>query len=226
MRWRPERGQLALWSTALLIWGLLLGPAWAAPGAPSPATPPAARTVPDYGGRDAPGGLAPASATEAAGPLNPLAQAGRALEALVIVLALVVVVVYGLKRLGIVGPVSGGRLHFGLPPPAVRSSTDGLRVLSSHALPGTPGAAVHLLSVADRTLLVGATAQSVTLLTEWDAEQAEPSTDAFDSYLARQEIAPDVLESTLRDAEDRVARAADSLQSLLARRSGEGEHNA
>lgn len=212
MRWQPDTRRWREWGAALLLCWLLLVPVFAAP------------PVPDYGGRDAPGGLAPAAETAGAGPINPLAQAGRALEALVIVLLVVVAVVYGLKRLGVVGPATGSRLRLGLPAP--RAGADGLRVLSSHALTGTPGAAVHLLSVADRTLLVGATAQAVTLLADWEAEQSEPSPDAFDSYLARQENAPDAPESTLRDAEDRVARAAHSLHALLARRGGEGEHNA
>ncbi len=222
MLWRPDKPRRQVWGAALLLcWLPLVAPSLAAPPAP-PAAAPAG--IPDYGGRDAPGGLAPASAKEAAaGPINPLAQAGRALEALVIVLLVVVGVVYGLKRLGVVAPTTGGRLRFGLPAP-LSTGADGLRVVSSQMLAGTPGAAVHLLSVSNRTLLVGATAQSVTLLAEWESDKAEPSPDAFDAYLARQEIAPETPESTLRDAENRVARAADSLHALLARERGEGEH--
>ena len=62
------------------------------------------RLCPDYGGRDAP--LMPSDAAGTALP-NPLAQAGRALEALVIVLVGVVGVLYLLKRAGVTGGRSG-----------------------------------------------------------------------------------------------------------------------
>ncbi len=160
-----------------------LGPVHAAPPPPSP--PPAAPlAMPDYGGRES----APVAAGDAAP--NPLAQMGRAVEALVIVLAGVVGVVYGLKRFGLVTPGENGkpgRIAWSGLSRARASQSAGdfpVTVLSSQPLPG--GAMLHVVSVAGRNLLLAATPQSVSALTEWPAaEQSVPETEGFDEFLAR-----------------------------------------
>lgn len=172
--------------------------------------------------------------TDAAGTAtpNPAAQAGRALEALVIVLAGVVGVVSLLKRAGVgsqSSAVAGGRL---LKPflagqaraPVPAGAGQALTVVQSQTLPG--GATVHLLSVNDKALLlVGATPQNVTLLAEWDPEAVTPSVaearaeeTAFADYLTRVGVAPET--GPARAAEGRVAATADRLQDLLARSRG------
>ena len=159
--------------------------------------------LPDYGGRDAP--LMPSDAAGTALP-NPLAQAGRALEALVIVLVGVVGVLYLLKRLGVTGTRqsppelgAGGRSSLfpwgakntRLPATSVAGSPFSLNIVQSQALPGAGGATLHLLSVNDDTLLLlGATPQGITLLAQWDddgeketVEEAPAEKAAFDEYL-------------------------------------------
>ena len=69
------------WRLSLILGGLLLltAPVCAAPPAPSPAASSPA-VIPDYGGRDS------APLETGANAPNPAVQAGRALEALVLVL--------------------------------------------------------------------------------------------------------------------------------------------
>ena len=186
--------------------GLLLFsamPGLAAPPGPSPAAPLA---MPDYGGRES----APVAAGDAAP--NPLAQMGRAAEALVIVLAGVVGVVYGLKRFGLVTPGGNGKpgriawsnLSRARGPQSVGDFP--VTVLSSQPLPG--GAMLHVVSVAGRNLLLAATSQSVSALTEWAAaEEAVPETEGFNEFLARADAAPG----------GGIAAANARLRSLMAR---------
>ncbi|MBV9850311.1 MAG: flagellar biosynthetic protein FliO [Armatimonadetes bacterium] len=220
MRWplriRPLAGLLLL---------LVVGPCAAAPSAPNPGGVSPA-PLPDYGGRDAP--AVPTDTAGAATP-NPVAQAGRALEALVIVLAGIVGVLYLLKRLGVAGngsaaPLLGMR---GAKHPdsalSIAGSPFALNIVQSHALPGAGGATLHLLSVNDETLLlIGATPHGVSLLAQWDqdgrksgAEEARAEKIAFDDYLQRAGIAPEP--GPARAAEERIALTADRLQDLLAR---------
>ncbi len=204
--------------------------------APPKASVPRAAAIPDYGGRDSgplvPMSSAPVAASSdtavGAAALNPLAQAGRALEALVVVLALVVGGLALLKRSGLLSAEGGqaaasfvpgavaGRL-FRLrgpqpsPAPSAAVKPDMMTLLGSQTLPHAPGAGLHVVSVAGRTLLLGATAQSVTLLAELDADW-EPDIDA----------APSAFADHLRQA-DPVAATADRLQALLARSRANGD---
>lgn len=169
----------------LLLAAVGIGPVCAAP----PAAPaPASVAIPDYGGRAS----APLAAGDAAP--NPAAQAGRAVEALVIVLAGVVGVVYALKRFGLVQGGADGKparimlAGLGRPLPWSAASSEALSSLvtveSSQALPG--GAMLHVVNVPGRTLLLAATGQTVTAVADWPAE-AETSAEAaaFEDYLAR-----------------------------------------
>jgi len=160
------------------------GRAGAAPpahlAAPSPPT-----EIPDYGGRDS----APLAVGDAAP--NPAAQAGRAFEALVVVLAGVAGTVYALKRFGWVTPGADGQpARIALPQMGRSSAAAALpgdapvRVVSSQALPG--GAMLHVVRVSGKNLLLAATAQSVTSVAEWPAEAEALDTVAdFEEYLSR-----------------------------------------
>lgn len=167
-------------------------PVHAAPPASSP--PPAA--VPDYGGRDS----SPLAAVDTAP--NPAAQAGRAVEALVVVLAGVVGVVYLLKRFGLVKPGVNGQAaritgpKFGRPP---GDEETGVRVISSQTLPG--GAMLHVVRVAEKTLLLAATPSAVTAVAEWPAAGAVPEPDSsgeFEGYLARAAPASAIADANAR----------------------------
>jgi flagellar biogenesis protein FliO len=141
-----------------------------------------APAVPDYGGRDS----APLTVGDAAP--NPAAQAGRALEALVVVLAGVVGVVYVLKRFNLVQLGANGKparisaSHFGRSP---RNESADVAVVSSQTLPG--GAMLHVVRVGDRNLLLAATAQSVTNVAEWSVPEttAAGMAEEFEDYLNR-----------------------------------------
>lgn len=166
---------------------------------PAPAPPPAVRTLPDYGGRD--GITGAASASQSSPALNPLAQAWRAFEALAIVLALVVGGLYGLKRSGMLksdGSVSGPMPLLAAVPgflktinpakspvpalnPAEASPSPWVTMIGSQSLPNTQGASLHLVSVGGKTLLLGATAQSVSLITEVDAARQDEYVPAMDT---------------------------------------------
>ena len=167
-----------------------------------PANPPAKAAVPDYGGRD--------SAMPAVGEAapDPAASAGRAVEALVVVLAGVAGTVYALKRFGLVKPGAGGTARitgpvFGRP---AGDKDAAVTVVSSQILPG--GAMLHVVRVGERTLLLGATAQSVTNITEWDTPefQSPAPSDDFEDYLTRADPDP---------AASSVAAANARLRSLL-----------
>ena len=176
-----------LLSLALLVLSLALVTASAVQASP-PSSAPA--SVPDYGGRDAP----LAGAGDAAP--DPAGQAGRALEALVVVLAGVAGTVYLLKRFNLVQPGVGGKAarisasSFGRSPAADSGS---VAVVSSQSLPG--GMMLHVVRVAGKNLLLAATSQSVTTITEWSASErelaAEPVSmaDEFAEYLARADSA-------------------------------------
>lgn len=233
MRSRPRTStKRAILALTLLL--LPLGVCAQAPkaAATSPAAP--APVIPDYGGRDsAPASAVPAATPGETGPASPLAQAWRAFESLAIVLALVVGVVFLLKRYNLVNSDGTGKARLRLPPslnrfwtPAVSSVSGGqtepglpLTVLSSQPLPG--GGMLHMISVADRTLLLGATAQNVTLIADWETdamcEGAEtPSEAAFAEYLSRAGVA-DPTPPSGRVARTRVGAASERLQSVLAR---------
>ena len=205
------------------------------PNAPAAAKPVAAATpaaspapVPDYGGRASP--VLPTDAAGTAVP-NPLAQAGRALEALVIVLVGVVGVLSLLKRASLGGgqaapawlkPMLGPKTPTA---PAVvpAASPVTLTVVQSQTLPGAGGATLHLLAVGGKTLLlVGATPHNVNLLSEWDAEALKPSVQearteqaAFADYLTRAGVTP--APGPAHAAEGRIGTTADRLQDLLDR---------
>ena len=203
----------------LSLLGLLLlasAPVQAAPPAPSPPPAAAPGAIPDYGGRES----APLAAGEAAAP-NPAAQAGRALGALVLVLAGAAGVVFLLKRFGLVQAGADGkpaRINFaganfaglGRPVSAALRSAPGVTVESSQALPG--GAMLHVVSVPGRTVLLAATAHTVSAVAEWPASEEDAPTaggdeaDAFEAYLARAET-----------PESGIAAANQRLRSLLSR---------
>lgn len=204
-------------SGLLLLFVLTLGPVSAAPPASIhstvPAMAPAAAPLPDYGGRES----TPVVVDEAAP--SPLAQMGRATEALVIVLAGIVGVVYALKRFGLVKPGENGKPaklaleNFGA---FRRSRGDGaagdespVMVLSSQTLPG--GAMLHVVSIAGKNLLLGVTPQSVSTLTEWPAAAGMSSDEAasFEEYLTRADSSPTVGSS--------LAAANARLRSLMGR---------
>ena len=183
-----------------------LGPVSAAPPA-RPPTPPSAASIPDYGGRES----GPVAVGDAAP--NPLAQMGRAAEALVIVLAGVVGVVYALKRFGLVTPGENGKpgriawSSLSRVRPPQMSGDIAVTVLSSQALPG--GGMLHVVSVAGRNLLLGATPQSVSALTEWaSTEETAPEAEGFDEYLSRADAA---------SSGTGLAAANSRLRSLMAR---------
>ena len=193
-------------SGLLLVFLLALGPVSAAAPASPHSTPPAAAPLPDYGGRES----TPVVVDEAAP--SPLAQMGRATEALVIVLAGIVGAVYALKRFGLVKPGENGKPaklaleNFGA---FRRSRGDGavgdespVTVLSSQTLPG--GAMLHVVSVAGKNLLLGVTPQSVSTLTEWPAAEGVSADGAsFEEYLTRADSPPTV-GSTLAAANARL----------------------
>ena len=204
-------------SGLLLLFVLALGPVSAAPPAPShsaaPATAPVTAPLPDYGGRES----TPVVVDEAAP--SPLAQMGRATEALVIVLAGIVGVVYALKRFGLVKPGENGkpaklalenfgafRRNRGDEAPGGDSP---VTVLSSQTLPG--GAMLHVVSIAGKNLLLGVTPQSVSTLTEWPAAAGMSADEAasFEEYLTRADSSPTVGSS--------LAAANARLRSLMGR---------
>ena len=167
-------------NSTFLVLSLLLSCASGSVHASPPASAPA--SVPDYGGRDS----APLTTVGDAAPA-PAAQAGRALEALVVVLAGVAGTVYLLKRFDLVKPGAGGKpARISAPSfsrsPAVNAD---IAVVSSQTLPG--GMMLHVVRVAGKNLLLAATAQSVTTVTEWPVSDAEPANmaDEFEEYLAR-----------------------------------------
>lgn len=190
--------------------GFMLGPVLADP--PKPTAPASAAPVlPDYGGRDS-ASLPPGNAAPASVDGGPAAQAGRAVEALVLVLAGVIGVVYALKRFGLVQGGADGkpaRITFsGLGRPLVSSAgpaSSAVLVESSQPLPG--GAMLHVVRVPGRTLLLAATSQTITAVADW-LPDAEPGEDAaaFEEYLARADV-----------SDSGVAAANARLRSLLSR---------
>ena len=182
----------------------LLGTAkvWAAPP-PAPASAPAA--IPNYGGRDS----APLQSGDTAP--NPAAQAGRATEALLLVLAGVVGVVYALKRFGLVQGGADGRparimlSGLGRSPSPAGLEASAVTVEASRTLPG--GAMLHVVAVPGRTLLLAATSHTVTAVAEWpDGPETAEDAAAFEDYLVRAD-APDT----------GIAAANARLRSLLSR---------
>jgi len=178
-------GNLNLGNLNLLVLalGLLLaaGMVHASPPAAAPAS------TPDYGGRES----APLTTVGDAAP-DPAAQAGRALEALVVVLAGVAGVVYLLRRFDLVRPGANGKParisapSFGRSPSMNADVMNAdVAVVSSQTLPG--GTMLHVVRVAGKNLLLAATPQSVTTITEWSVSEAEPvgMADEFEGYLAR-----------------------------------------
>jgi flagellar biogenesis protein FliO len=155
----------------------------------APPGPPTSAAIPNYGGRDS-APLQPGAAPNSVDG-GPAAQAGRATEALVLVLAGVVGVVYALKRFGLVQNGADGR------PARIMLSALGrsrsataqpaasvVTVESSQTLPG--GAMLHVVVVPGRTLLLAATSQAVTAVAEWpDGPEGTEDTAAFEAYLAR-----------------------------------------
>ena len=154
---------------------------------------PVSSNIPDYGSRES----APAAVPDTAAP-NPVAQMGRAAEALVIVLVGVAGVVYALKRFGLVTPGENGmpgRIAFsglGRLRAAQVPAGSAVTVISSQPLPG--GAMLHVVSVAGRNLLLGVTPQSVSALTEWPTAGAATGeslveNEDFENHLARADAA-------------------------------------
>lgn len=212
---------------------------------PKPVVPAPVRTLPDYGGRD---GIAGTTyAAQASPALNPLAQAWRAFEALAIVLALVVGGLYGLKHCGLIKPdgsVSGpkplltalpGFLKAVMPPkdpaaapsPAAASPAAWITMLGSQQLPNAQGVSLHLVSLGGKTLLIGATAQSVSLISELDDDwQAEPALtletgqmpSSFDGFLMQADHAP-VRQSN--ETELLMNATTMRLQAMIARSEGQ-----
>ena len=181
----------------------------APPSTPAPA--PAQGTIPNYGGRDS----APLATGEAAP--DPAAQAGRAVEALVLVLAGITGVVYALKRFGLVQGGADGKparivlsgLGRALSTPAGPASS-AVTVESSQTLPG--GAMLHVVIVPGRTLLLAATSHTVTAVAEWPAEPVgAEDIAAFEDYLARADAAGSQLPGS------GIAAANARLRSLLSR---------
>ena len=203
MRWPHKPTLLAVY----LLAALGTGHVSAAPPAAPIAAPSSPAAIPNYGGRDS----APLAAGDGAAP-NPAAQAGRALEALVLVLAGAAGVVYALKRFGLVQPGADGKpariVLSGLgraPAASTGAATADVSVESSRALPG--GAMLHVVRVPGRTLLLAATPQSVTAVAEWpDAPGATEDGGAFEDFLAR-----------AADPATTVAAANARLRSLLSR---------
>ena len=194
---------LALYAFVCCLAALAAVPAHAAP--PTASAPAAPAPIPDYGARDS----APLTTGESAP--DPAAQAGRAVGALVIVLAAVGGAVYALKRFGWVTPGTDGKparikiTGLGRPP----SASPPVTVESSQTLPG--GAMLHVVTVQGRTLLLAATPHTVTAVAEWTAETEleAPSTAeaaAFEDYLARADT-----------SESGIAAANARLRSLLNR---------
>jgi flagellar biogenesis protein FliO len=179
--------------------------AHAAPPAPAPPT--ASTPIPDYGARDS----APLTSGEAAP--DPAAQAGRAIGALVIVLAFVFGAVYALKRFGWVtpGPDGKGRIKLtGLGRPSLAPGAS-VTVTSSQTLPG--GAMLHVVTVPGRTLLLAATPHTISAVAEWPTEEealvdtpSSAEAAAFEDYLARADA-----------SESGIAAANARLRSLLNR---------
>ncbi len=183
---------------------LAAGPVLAGPPAATKSAASAPAVIPDYGGRDS------APLTVGDNAPNPAAQAGRALEALVLVLAGIVGVVYVMKRYGLVSGGGDGK-------PARITLTNGfgrmssptssaITVVSSQALPG--GAMLHVVTVSGRNFLLAATPQSVVSVAEWPAEATPKDADevaAFEDYLAR------------ADAASPIGAANARLRSLLSR---------
>ena len=211
MRWPHKLHNLLL----LLCLPVALGVGGVRAAPPAPPAAPASAAIPNYGGRDS----APLTTSEATPAPNPAAQAGRALEALILVLVGVAGVVYALKRFGLVQAGADGKparimlSGLGRSLSAASGSSDSLvTVESSRTLPG--GAMLHVVSVPGRTLLLAATSHTVTAVAEWpDASKAsdETSEDAaseahFEDYLARAET-PDT----------GLAAANTRLRSLLSR---------
>jgi len=206
MRWPHKQALLTVFLLAALGTGRLgAAPPAPAPSAPAPSAPAA---IPNYGGRDS----APLVAGDEAAP-NPVAQAGRALEALVLVLAGAAGVVYALKRFGLVQPGADGKpariilSGLGRAPAASAGLADAdVSVESSRTLPG--GAMLHVVRVPGRTLLLAATPQSVTTVAEWADvhESTDGGGNAFEDFLARAD-APGT----------NVAAANARLRSLLSR---------
>ncbi len=187
----------------LVVLSLLLATTAGVVQASPPAAAPA--STPDYGGRDS----APLTTVGDAAP-DPAAQAGRALEALVVVLAGVAGVVYLLKRFDLVKPGTNGKPARISAPSFGRSPAMGadVAVVSSQSLPG--GMMLHVVRVAGKNLLLAATAQSVTTVTEWPILDAEPSgmADEFEEYLTR-------ANPNAPDAASGIAAANARLRSLL-----------
>ena len=177
-------GRGGLLCTLLLLTALGTGRVCAAPSS-TPIPPPSSSAIPNYGGRDS----APLATGDAAP--NPAAQAGRAVEALVLVLAGVFGVVYTLKRFGLVqGGADGKPARITLSglgrsfSANASASSSAVSVESSQTLPG--GAMLHVVVVPGRTLLLAATSHTVTAVAEWpDGPDTAEDTAAFEDYLAR-----------------------------------------
>jgi hypothetical protein len=130
--------------------------------------------------------------------IDPVGQAERAVESLVIVLVLVVGVVFAIKRSGLLKnapPAQTGQFRtavvnaaanrFARPGKPLRApmtakphasspaTKDSIRVLRSEAL--DENTRLHLVCVNGKTLLLGASAQAVGVLAQWDDVPQEPA---------------------------------------------------
>jgi len=204
----------------------------------APATSTPADQIPDYGGRDVLGTSAPGAADA---PASPLSQAWRAFQALVVVLAVTIGVLFVIKKYGLIKPgtsspsatpraglpgmlLTGWQnfLQAGNRPSAVVDEASVLNVLSSTTLPGPAPASVHLVEVAGRRYFVGATAGGMTLLADWETEPVAepdeeiiaPEDERFESYLNRMGMTAQTPPEVVGE---RVSQTTDRLQALLAR---------
>ena len=119
-------------------------------------------------------------------------------------------------------------LRAGTRPASTVDGAASLSVLSSTTLPGPTAASVHVVEVAGRRYLVGATGGGMTLLADWDSEPAadvdEPvlpnDDERFENYLNRMGMTN---ETPTEVVGERVSQTTDRLQALLARNREEGE---
>ena len=75
---------------------------------------------------------------------------------------------------------------------------------------------LHVVRVGERNLLLAATAQSVTSITEWEtpSQESETLSDGFEDYLTRADPNP-------RDSASGIAAANARLRSLLSQKQPE-----
>ncbi len=160
-----------------------------------------------------------------------------------IVLALIIGGMYGLRRLGVLKPdgsVSGSApLLSGVPgflkalkpdkntlsaPPASGSAASPwITIIGSQMLTNAQGATLHLVSVGGKTLLLGATGQSISVLSEMEGglqPEHVPLMDtgqmpsSFDGYLMQADYSP---QRQANETELLMSATTMRLQAMIAR---------